>query len=230
MAQPFGFDPEALISQFSEASARQGESLRKAVHEATLKALQGRELTMKNIKSSLKQVTEAAAKGAAMNPLGAEQMEPLVGKALAGMDAALLQAVEANRRALEQLVAQGASLRETQMKKALDDMEKMEDMFFSTVRKSLGDTSGPAHALWTGALERMQIKGSLAGASATDTVDQISRQAQDTMRQGRAASMKAVNALLDSYAALASGVLIGMSQGLQGGAAAPAPAPAKSRK
>ena len=45
----FGFDQEALIGQFAEASTRQGEALRKSVQEATLKALQGRELTLKNI-------------------------------------------------------------------------------------------------------------------------------------------------------------------------------------
>jgi hypothetical protein len=50
----FGFDQDALIEQFSQASARQGESLRKAVQEATLKALQGRELTLKNIKDAIK--------------------------------------------------------------------------------------------------------------------------------------------------------------------------------
>lgn len=229
MAQSFGFDPDALITQFSEASARQGETLRKAVQDATLKALQGRELTLKNIKASVKQVTEAAAKGAMQNPMGAQQMEPLVAKALAGMDAALLQAVEANRRALEQLVAQGASLRETQVQKALDEIEKMEDAFFATVRKSLGDSAGPMNAMWAGALEKMQIKGTLSGASANDTVEKISRQAQDAMRQSRAVSVKAMGALLDSYAAMASGVLIGMSQGMQGGGSAPPPAAKKTR-
>jgi hypothetical protein len=49
------------------------------------------------------------------------------------------------------------------------------------------------------------------------------------MRDGRAISMKATQALMDSYTALVSGVLIGMSEGLQGGTKA-APASAKSAK
>ena len=40
-----GIDQEALIKQFSEASAKQGAAVRKAVTEMTLKALQGREHT-----------------------------------------------------------------------------------------------------------------------------------------------------------------------------------------
>ena len=58
-------DAQALVEQFSAASAKQGEALRKAVGEATLKGLQGRELTLKNIKDVLKGVTAAATKGAA---------------------------------------------------------------------------------------------------------------------------------------------------------------------
>jgi hypothetical protein len=225
----YGFDADSLITQFSEASARQGETLRRSVQEATLKALQGRELTLKNIKATLKQVTEAAATGAGQNPMGPAQMEPLLAKAISGMDAALLQAVEANRRALEQLVQQGAGLRETQVKKALSDIEKMEDMFFDTVRKSVSQAAGPLEGAWGSVLEKMQMKGSGTGAHAAQSIEQLTRQAQDTMRQSRNASVKAVSALLDSYAALASGVLIGMAQGMQGDAPE-APARSAARK
>ena len=225
-----GFDPDQLIAQFSEASARQGETLRRAVQEATLKALQGRELTLKNIKGALKQVAEAAAMGAGQNPMGADQMEPLLAKAVAGMDAALLQAVEANRRALQQLVDHGAGLREKQVQKALDDIDQMEDMFFSTMRKSLGEAAGPMGGAWNQVLDKLQVKGSGTGAHAAQTIEELTQQAQSAMRQGRAASVKAVGALLDSYAALASGVLIGMAQGMQGDTSAPAPAAKATRK
>jgi hypothetical protein len=212
----FGFDQQALISQFAEASARQGETLRKAVQEATLKALQGRELTLKNIKDTVKQVSSAAAQGAGQNPMGAEQMEPLLAKAVAGMDAALLQAVEANRRALQQMVEYGAGLRETQVKKAMSEIEKMEDMFFDTVRKSVGEGSNPMQGAWTQVLDKLQMTGSGTGAHATQTIEELTTQAQNAMKEGRAMGMQAAQVLLDSYAAVASGVLIGMAQGMQG--------------
>ncbi|ROZ64551.1 DUF6781 family protein [Ramlibacter sp. WS9] len=231
----FGFDQDALIEQFSQASSRQGESLRKAVQEATLKALQGRELTLKNIKDVVKQVSGAAAQGAGQNPMGAAQMEPLLAKAIAGMDAALLQAVEANRRALTQLMEYGAGLRETQVKKALGDIEKMEDTFFDTVRKAVaGAGANPLQDAWSQALDKLQVKGSGMGAHATQTIEQLTDQAQTALREGRATGLKAAQTLLDSYAALASGVLIGMAQGMQGsdagGDSAEAEAKPKRRK
>ena len=217
----FGFDPDALIDQFAHASAKQGETLRKSVQEATLKALQGRELTLKNIKDVIKQVSGAAAQGAGQNPMGAAQMEPLLAKAIAGMDSALLQAVEANRRALAQLMEYGAGLRETQVKKAMGDLEKMEDMFFAAVSKAT-QASGPLQPAWENALGSMKMKGTDTGAQASAVVEQLMEQAKTALRDGRASSMRAAQAMLDSYAALVSGVLIGMSEGLQQGTAAEA--------
>ena len=109
-----GIDQDALINMFSAATAKQGEALRKAVAEATLKALQGRELTMENIKKVIKTVTSATTTGAALNVSSPVDVEAMLTKAFAGMDGALLQAVEANRKALQQFVDQGAALKEKQ--------------------------------------------------------------------------------------------------------------------
>jgi|KBSMisStaDraftv2_1062788.scaffolds.fasta_scaffold23594_3 Family of unknown function (DUF6781) len=211
-----GIDQDALITMFAEASAKQGESLRKAVSEATLRALQGRELTLDNIKKVVKNVAEAASTGIARNPAPAIDVEGMLGKALGGIDAALLQAVEANRKALEQFVSGGVSLSEKPLKEALANVEKMEDAFFGAITKA-SQTAGPLQGPWQGALEAMRMKGSATGAQATQTVESLLAQAQTALRQNRATGMRAAQAMLDSYAAMASGVLIGMSEGLQSG-------------
>ena len=224
-----GIDHDAIVKMFSEASTKQGEALRKAVNEATLKALQGRELTMENIKKVLKSMTQAASTGAAQNVASPVDVEAMLGKAFAGMDGALLQAVEANHKALQQFVGQGAALQDKQMKNAIANIEKMEDMFFDTVRKAAGGTSAPMQAPWTQVLDAMKIKGTGTGAQATQTVEQLVVQAQTALRDGRTASAKTAQAMMDSYAALVSGVLIGMSEGLQSGGAAGASAKPKKK-
>jgi len=199
-----GIDQDAIVQMFSQASIQQGEALRKAVSDATLKALQGRELTLANIRKVLETVTQAASMGAAQNNLPAVDMGDLLGKAFSGMDAALLQAVQAHRKALQQFVDQGISLRETHMKAALANIEKMEDVFFATVGKAAQQATG---------------------AQATSSVEQLMSQAQAALRDGRAAGLRSAQAMMESYATLVSGVLIGMSEGLQPGATE-----AKSRK
>lgn len=225
-----GIDQDALIDMFAEASAKQGETLRKAVAGATLKALQGRELTLDNVRKVLKAVTQAASAGAAKNSAPAVDVEAMLRKAFDGMDAALLRAVEANRKALQQLVDQGAGLRETQIKAALDGVEKLEGLFFNTVGKAVQGVAEPLQGPWQQVLKTMKLEGTATGAGATQAVEQLMGQAQDALRKGRATSLRASQALLDSYAAMVSGVLIGMSEGL--GGAAPVEtkaAPAKKR-
>jgi len=211
-----GIDQDALITMFAEASAKQGEAVRKAVSAATLRALQGRELTLDNIRKVVKNVAESASLGIARNAAPQVDVTGLIDQALAGIDAALLQAVEANRKALEQFVSGGVSLSEKPLKEALANVEKMEDAFFGAITKA-SQTAGPLQGPWQGALEAMRMKGSATGAQATQTVESLLAQAQTALRQNRATGMRAAQAMLDSYAAMASGVLIGMSEGLQSG-------------
>ena len=225
MAKPM-FDADALISMFESATARQGAQLKKAVSDATLASLQGRELTLKNIRAALKAVTEAAGTGAAKNLTAGVDAEALLDKAVAGMDDAMLKAVEANRVALSQLVAQGADMRDKHLQKALDDLDKFEDTMFAAVKKAGAGVEGPMAGAWSQVLEKMQAGGTMSGAKASSTAEELTAQMQSTMRSTRTASIRAAQALAESYTAMVSGVLIGMSDALQT-AAAPKKTPAK---
>ncbi|MBE7416508.1 MAG: hypothetical protein HS128_01970 [Ideonella sp.] len=210
-----GIDQDALIAQFAKASAQQGDALRKAVSQATLKALQGRELTLANIRSVLKAVTQAASAGAAKSPLPAVDVEALLTKAFDGMDAALLKAVQAQRTALQQFVDQGVELNNRQLKGALANLEKMEDVLFATVAKAAEGAGSALKGPWAHVLQTMKLEGTGTGAMAQVSVDKLMAQAQVALREGRAAGLRGAQALMGSYAALASGVLIGMSEALQ---------------
>jgi hypothetical protein len=212
----FGIDQDALIAQFSQATAQQGEALRNAVHEATLGALRGRELTLKSIRDVVKAVMQAASAGAAQNT-AADDIEALLSKAMAGMDGALVQAVEANRRALQQVVDQGVTLRETQLEKAMSDIGNMEEMFFSTIQKAAAAAAGPLKGPWADALTAAKRNGTATGTSATNAIEQLTARAQAAARDGRALGQRAALVLLEHHAALASGVLIGMSEAMTAG-------------
>ena len=219
MSKPM-FDAEALIAMFESATAKQGEQLRKATTEATMAALQGRELSLKNIRGTLKQVAEAASAGMAKNVAPNIDAEAMLDKAVSGMDDALLKAVDANRVALSSLAAQGADMRDKHLSKALADLEKMEDAMFSAVKKAADGAAAPLAGAWSQVLGKMQAGGTLSGAQAATAAEQLADQMQTAMRSSRAASMRAAQAMAESYTAMVSGVLVGMSDALQGGAAA----------
>lgn len=219
MSKPPMFDAEALIGMFESATARQGEQLRRATTEATLAALQGRELTLKNIRGTLKAVAEAASAGAARNLSDGIEPEVLLDKAVAGIDDALLKAVEANRMALSSLQAQGADLRDKHLAKALADLDKMEDTMFDALKKAAAGAAAPLSGPWTQVLEKMQAGGTASGTQAALTAEQLTTQFQSAVRNTRAASLRAAQVMAENYAAMASGVLIGMQEALQSVAA-----------
>jgi hypothetical protein len=222
-----GIDHDALVSMFASASAQGSEQIRKTVADATLAALQGRELSLKNIRSVLKSVADAASTGAAKNMTAGVDVGDLFERAVAGMDDALVKAVEANRLALQQFVSQGADLREKHLKKALTDLENMEDTFVGALKKATEAASAQVASQWAPVLEKMQAGGTLSGANAATAAEQFTNQMQTAVRDSRAAGLKAAQALAESYTALVSGVLIGMSEALQQGGVA---AKSRSRK
>ena len=70
------------------------------------------------------------------------------------------------------------------------------------------------------------------GLQASATVEQMASQMQSALRSSRAAGLRAAQSLAESYTALVSGVLIGMSDALrQGGSSGDAPAaPARKKR
>jgi hypothetical protein len=218
--KPTMFDADQLIAMFENATAEGSGKLKKAASDATLAALQGRELTLKNIRSALKTVADAASAGAAKNTMAGVDAETLLDKAVEGMDAALLKAVEANRTALATLTAQGADLREKHLKKALADLDKIEDAMFDTLKKASETAGAPLAGAWSQVLEKMQAGGTVSGAQAAAVAEQMAgmaAQMQGALKSTRATSMRAAQALAESYTAMVSGVLLGMSEALQSG-------------
>lgn len=228
-----GIDQQALADLFASASAKQTAQLRQAVYDSTLRALQGRELSLKNIRKVLDTVAQAASAGVAQNPAAPAQVEKMLDTAVAGMDDALLKAVEANRVALQQFVDRGVDLRETQLKKALGDLEKMEDQLFGAVKKATGAASDGLAGPWQQVLGKLAPGATQTGAGAGAATAQLETQLaqmQTALRETRAAGLKAAQTLAESYAALASGVLIGLSDALRQGSGEAEAAKAARRK
>ena len=217
-----GIDQDAIAALFAGATARQGDALRRAVCEATLKALQGRELTLENIRRVLKAVAVASSNGVADNPARTATLQSLLSHAVHGMDAALLTAVHANRTALQQFMDLGVGLQSEQMKLALANLEKMEGVFVGVLGKVTQASADALAGPWTKVLQGVKHEGTAAGSQASLVVAQLVEQSQLALRTGRSANVRAAQAMMDSYGSLVSGVLMGMSEALTRASAAPA--------
>jgi hypothetical protein len=139
-------------------------------------------------------------------------------QALSGMDDALLKAVQASRIALNQITGE-REFRDSHLKKALDDLERLEDEFLATVKKAAGGAGSPFKSQWSGALQEQMNAGTATGQQVMAMMEQYGSQIQKAARAQRDAGFRAAHAMAQNFATLASGVLIGLTEAMQQGAA-----------
>lgn len=212
------FDTDEVLKNVASECVKQGENLRSGVRDLTLKALQTRELSLAQIKQVLASVTEGVNQGVA--GAGSNAAKALA-DALAGMDDAVLKAVQASQIALQQLGRAGEGFDQSQMKTALDELERMEDEFLATVRKASEGASPQLREQWTGVLQKMNAGGTGTGAQVASMMQQYGGQMQEVMRAQRRANLKTAHLLGQNFATLASGVLTGLTEALQQKGATP---------
>jgi hypothetical protein len=205
---------DEVLKGLARESVKQGENLRSAVRELTLNALRGRELTLGEIKRVIRTVTEGVNLGAATSKIDADVV---LSEALAGMDEAVLKAVQANHLALQQLSAQGQSLRESHVKKALEDLERLEDEFLASVKEAAKKGSKQIKDQWATVLQQKQNVGTETAAQIEATMEAFGDQMRAAVKQQRRTALKAAEMMAENFTTLASGILIGLTEGLQQG-------------
>ena len=209
-------DTDEVLKGLARESVKQGENLRAAVREVTLNALRGRELTLDQIKRVVKTVTEGVNLGVAGSRVDAERV---MTEAVSGMDEAVLKAVQANHLALQQLSTQGA--RGGQLERALDELERLEDEFLNTMKEATKKGSQQLREQWSRVLQQKEAAGTETQAQIEQTLEQFGERMRDAVRQQRRMAVKASAAMAENFATLASGILIGLTEGLEQGKGKP---------
>lgn len=204
---------EMLKSMAAEA-VKQHKQIRTTIRDLTLQALQVRELSLKQINSVMRKVTEGVNVGVGEGKIDAEKA---LSDALAGMDEALLKVVEANKVALHKLSEGGASFEESSVKKGLKELEAFEEKFLDGVKQAARDASDRTKGQWKSILDNIPQGGTETGAQVKETLSAHAREVQTAMRSSRETGLKVMHALTQNYATLVSGVLIGLSEALEHG-------------
>lgn len=205
-------DADEVLKGLAREAVKQGENLRAGVRELTLNALRGRELTVEQIKRVVRAVTEGVSLGATTSGADADHV---LGEAFSGLDEAVLKAVQANHLALQQLSAQGQG--GSKLQKALDELEKLEDEFLQTVRDATRKGSQQMRDQWAKLLQQKEDAGTATQAQIEQTVEEFGERMRDAVRQQRRLAVKAGEAMAENFATLASGILIGLTEGLERG-------------
>jgi hypothetical protein len=208
-----GLNSDEVLKAMVVEAVKQQAQIRSAVRDITLKALQVRELGLGQINNVVRKVTEGV--NAGLGDKG--DVEKVLADAVAGMDDALLKVVEANQVALTKLTEGGASFEDSSVKKALDELEKLEDRFRDGITQGTQEAGARLTQQWASVLDKIPHGGTDTGERVVQTIAAHAQQVQDAMSQSREAGLKVAHTLTQNYATLVSGVLMGLSEAMQQG-------------
>lgn len=204
-------DVDQLLKSLASQSIRQGSNVRATVRKLTLKALQQRELSLDQIRKVLRAITEGVTLGVTRREI---KVEKTLSDTIAGLDDALLKAVQASNVALRRLTGEGYDFEDSNLKRALDDLEKFEDELLQSIVQATDSAGERIKAPWGRVLESTKRSGTATGTQVASTVRDYAKRAQVAMREQRETGFKTAHLLAQNFATLASGILIGMSEGL----------------
>ena len=205
-------DVDQVLKGLASQSVKQAGNVRATVRDLTLKALQQRELTLDQIGKVLRSVTEGVTLGLAKREI---KVEKSLSDTVAGMDDALLKAVQASNVALLQLTGDGYDYADSNLKQALDGLEKLEDAFLQSIAQATESAGDKIKAPWDRVLATRQ-SGTAMGKQAATNLQDYAKRAQAAVRAQRETGFKTAYLLTQNFAVLASGILIGMTEGLGG--------------
>jgi len=137
-------NPDEMLKSMAAEAVKQHKQIRTTIRDLTLEALQMRELSLKQINSVVRKVTEGVNVGVGGGKI---DVEKALSDALAGMDEALLKVVEANKVALQKLTEGGASFEESSVKKGLKELEAFEEKFLAGVKQAAQEASDRTRAM-----------------------------------------------------------------------------------
>ena len=207
------FKTDEALKAMAARAVEQSEQVRVVVRDLTLKALETRDLSLDQVGSVVRSVTEGVNLGAGTKP----NPSGVLRQAFSGMDDALLKAVEANRIALDRMTDGGARFEDSSIKKALTELERVEDGLIKGVMQASGGANAQIRQQWEQMLAAMPQGQTMTGIGAASTLEAIAAQMQASARASREMGLKAAHMMTQNYATFVTGVLNGLSEALKQG-------------
>ncbi len=211
---------EADVQTVKEAvqeAAEQSDSIRDEVRNITLQALSQGQLDIEKIKQVTREVMEGATLGAEAR--GARVKESL-SEAVAGLDEALTTSVEASKLALEEVAGGVEQFGKQDLKRALDELLLLEDMFLDTIKSVAAASDDLVRQILDDLVQHARNSGTGVGRRSADVVERVNRSVGVTLREGVAVGSHAALNVGSRLSLAAAGFLEGLAGSLAEKAAA----------
>jgi hypothetical protein len=161
------------VKQAVRSAIERGESIREDVRNITLNALSKGKLDVKKINQVVRAVMEGASMGADSK---GTQVKDSLSESMAGMDQALAKSAEASRLAVEEAASRLKDFGKQDLKRALDDLLTLEDMFLDTIKKIAKESNEVVGGTLNDLVQHARNSGTAVGKSSNEIVETLNRE------------------------------------------------------
>ncbi|MBN2489954.1 MAG: hypothetical protein JXQ29_03780 [Planctomycetes bacterium] len=203
---------EELLLEAARKAVEAGTDVQRAIRDLALEALGQGRLTAERTKAVVRTVAEGAARAAAAG--GAELREELL-KAMAGLEEALGMTATATRLAIEEAAANLKDFTASDLKRALDDLLALEQLFLDSVAEVGRSTKSRGAGILHDLAEHARKTGTAFGSRTREACEAIRRKLGRSAATGMRAGKETALAVSARLARSASQILSGLADRLE---------------
>lgn len=203
-------DTAERVEETVREAIESGEDIYQKVKSITLKALTERELDRENIDDVVKAVGQGISAGLGSQYNSAKEVLQQSSEAL---DDALVSTAEATKLAVEEASSRMDEFSQEDLKKTLEDLKGLEEMFLETIGRIAKDTQGVVSDVAADLVSHLQIKGTAVGKEAESILEAIANKVFIDENSAISTAKETASTL----AKIGSGILAGIAESLQNG-------------
>ncbi len=211
-AQENKVNVESLRAAARDAVAA-GKNVQDQIFKLTVDALQEGGLEKKRVKQVVQSVLEGAREGAERH---GEQLKAVLSEAVTGLDSALVKTASATKLAIEEAAGHLRDYTDHDIKRALDDLEGLEETFIDVVSDVAKSSSELASRILQDLASHARNSGTAVGRQATESLSHLRAQWRRTGRDTVIAGADAAKSVSVKIARAAGGFLSGLADTLEG--------------
>ena len=202
--------PDQVQESVQEAVGK-NEDISEAVRKITLDALSKKSLDYDSIRSTLRDVLEGAKMGAKDDG----EIKAAFQQVTSGLDEALAQSAEASKLAIEETAGRIQDFSKQDLKRALDELSGLEDLFIETISEAAKSSQGVVSDAFADLVDHAKNSGTVVGKRIADDVSMLRNKLGQAGKDQASELTDTAKTFSANVASAASGFLAGIAQALQ---------------
>ena len=200
------------VEDKASAAMDDGKNIHETVRGITLEALSAGHLDIHKMREVVQAVLRGLGRGVQEKGSRTEQA---LREAMTGVDEALAKSAEASRLAIEEAACHIKEFGSQDLKRGLDDLAALEDMFLDTVKNMARASDGVVKDVLDDLAQHSRNSGTSVGAAAKAAVETLTGTLGKNMREGMSTGVDTARQVGTNISLAAAGFLEGIAETLK---------------